>query len=60
MDLQEAMRVVTQARAEGAKAAEDGKRRQQNPYSPFEDELRAAGWDDGYGRAVLAAKEGGT
>lgn len=56
MDLEEAMRVVTQARDEGAKAAADGKRREHNPYSSFEDELRAAGWDDGYGKAVLAQK----
>lgn len=58
MDLQEAMRVATEARAEGAQAARDGKRRNNNPYSPFEDELQAAAWDDGYSRAAWNRRAG--
>lgn len=50
MDLTEAMRIVSEAREEGAAAYRAGKRRENNPHSPFEDELAAAGWDDGYSK----------
>lgn len=52
MNLLEAMAVVSAAREEGRQAALEGQRRETNPYAPPEDELRAAGWDDGYSRAV--------
>ena len=52
MELLEVMAIVSAAREEGRQAAHAGKHRKQNPYSPFEDELKAAGWDDGYCRAV--------